>query len=84
MLQGDYVEKCYVKLLTVTSIKAVKCILLYFLILPRNSITIQSTYVYLRLIYINNDVLFLYGGKIKRFGTLKSMKLNYRIIRTGP
>ena len=27
MLQGDYVEKCYVKLLTVTSIKAVKCIL---------------------------------------------------------
>ena len=27
MLQGDYVEKWYVKLLTVTSIKAVKCIL---------------------------------------------------------
>jgi len=27
VLQGDYVEKWYVKLLTVTSIKAVKCIL---------------------------------------------------------
>ena len=27
MLQGDYVEKLYVKLLTVTSVKAVKCIL---------------------------------------------------------
>ena len=27
MLQGDYVEKLYVKLLTFTSIKAVKCIL---------------------------------------------------------
>ena len=27
MLQGDYVEKLYVQLLTVTSIKAVKCIL---------------------------------------------------------
>ena len=27
MLQGDYVEKLYVKLLTVTAVKAVKCIL---------------------------------------------------------
>ena len=27
VLQGDYIEKLYVKLLTVTSIKAVKCIL---------------------------------------------------------
>ena len=27
MLQGDCVEKCYVKLPTVTSIRAVKCIL---------------------------------------------------------
>ena len=27
VLQGDYVEKLYVKLLTVTSIKVVKCIL---------------------------------------------------------
>ena len=27
MLQGDYVEKVYVKFLTVTSIKAAKCIL---------------------------------------------------------
>jgi len=27
VLQGDYVEKLYVKLLTVTSVKAVKCIL---------------------------------------------------------
>jgi len=35
MLQGDYVEKWYVKLLTVTSIKAVKCILPLFFILPR-------------------------------------------------
>jgi len=35
VLQGDYVEKWYVKLLTVTSIKAVKSILPLFFILPR-------------------------------------------------
>ena len=33
--KADCVEKKYVKLLTVTAIKAVKCILLYFSILPR-------------------------------------------------
>jgi len=34
MLQGDYVEKWYVKLLTVTSIKAVKCILPFLFVSP--------------------------------------------------
>ena len=53
-MQGDYVEKWYVKLLTVTSIKAVKCILpllfdspsyMSFLLQYRNYLHAYNAYV---------------------------------------
>ena len=55
MLQGDYVEK-YVKLLTVTSIKAVKCIspLLY---IPPRIYTYIHTYIHTHIIaYIHTHI----------------------------
>ena len=46
VLQGDNVEKWYVKLLTVTSIAAIKCILPLIFASPSYNIDIQEKFVF--------------------------------------
>ena len=79
MLQEDYVEKLYVKLLTVTSIKAVKCILPVLLD--------SHSYLYLTIVEVKTFILIdsLARGYFKIGLTDPQTRINncWRLIHTA-